>query len=724
MEGIGIDIKLMLDDAALDRNVDKLNKDLRLLKKEVGYLNKELKFDPKNIENLNRKFENLRAQEQLASKALKIYKEDLNNLQSQGIISGDAVDQAVLGAEKMQGELFNIQRQMQKCQELIDQQSNGWNVAANALEKASQKAGELADKLAPISKVAQGFLGGAVQSAIDFQDAFADVEKTVSGANRFDFQEISSGLRDMAKEVPTTAEELAHIAGLAGQMNVSKDQIVDFTRAMVDFGNATDITAEAATQEISQIYNVIGKGGDFSTLDNLLSTIVELGNNTATTESAIVEMYRNIAAGASRVGMSEQQMAALAATLSSLGLDKGGASAISKVMTNIDRAVDGNTEALAEWANVAGMSAEEFSQLWNSDASSGLLTVVQGIARMNEEGISMNNTLEDLGIKEIRQIDTLSRLTNANEEYAKNIKLANSAYKDGTALNEEASKRYKTVASQILILKNNFTEFSMAIGEILLPYVEWLIQSFQQITDWLNNLQPHTKLLITRILAIVAVLAPLLLGASKILGFLSMIVRNVGLMTQGIKILFSAISALWSFLLPIIQGIGAFIASHALWIGIIFALGVAFKTLYDNCQPFKEFVDKLIQGVKDLWEQFMQTNWIEALGEKFGWIGEVIGLVVEAVKTLFGWMGKLIDKVLEFLGLKGSVEAGIGGLGGMARGITALDVSGMRSGGMMSGTVTVNNSFTITTNDVTEAAVRNWADLITDRVNENLGRMV
>lgn len=724
MEGIGIDIKLMLDDAALDRNVDKLNKDLRLLKKEVGYLNKELKFDPKNIENLNRKFENLRAQEQLASKALKIYKEDLNNLQSQGIISGDAVDQAVLGAEKMQGELFNIQRQMQKCQELIDQQSNGWNIAADALGKASQKAGELADKLAPISKVAQGFLGGAVQSAIDFQDAFADVEKTVSGANRFDFQEISSGLRDMAKEVPTTAEELAHIAGLAGQMNVSKDQIVDFTKAMVDFSNATDITAEAATQEISQIYNVIGKGGDFSTLDNLLSTIVELGNNTATTESAIVEMYRNIAAGASRVGMSEQQMAALAATLSSLGLDKGGASAISKVMTNIDRAVDGNTEELTEWAKVAGMSAQEFSKLWNSDASSGLLTVVQGIARMNGEGISMNNTLEDLGIKEIRQIDTLSRLTNANEEYAKNIKLANNAYKDGTALNEEASKRYKTVASQILILKNNFTEFSIAIGEILLPYVEWLIQSFQQITDWLNNLQPHTKLLITRIIAIVAALAPLLLGASKMLGFLKMLVTNVGLITQGTKLLFSAISTLWSFLLPIIQAIGGFIASHALWIGIIFALGVAFKTLYDNCQPFKEFVDKLIQGIKDLWEQFMQTNWIEALGDKFGWIGEVIGLVVEAVKTLFGWMGKLIDKVLEFLGLKGSVEAGIGGLGGMARGITALDVSGMRSGGMMSGTVTVNNSFTITTNDVTEAAVRNWADLITDRVNENLGRMV
>lgn len=723
MEGIGIDIKLMLDDAALDRNVDKLNKDIRLLKKEVGYLNKELKLDPKNIENLNRKFENLRAQEQLARKALQIYKEDLRNLQNQGIISGDAVDQAILGAEKMQGELSNIQRQMQKCQDLIDEQSNGWNIAADALGKASQKAGELADKLAPVSKAAQNFLGGAVQSAIDFQDAFADVRKTVDETSTTTYDDLSNGLRNLAKEVPVTADELSHIAGLAGQMGVKADDIVTFTEAMVKFGDSTNITAEEATQDIAQIYNVIGKGGDFSSLNSLLSTIVDLGNNTATTEKDIVEMYRNIAAGASRVGMNEQQMAALAATLSSLGLDKGGASAISKVMTNIDKAVDGNTKMLTEWANVAGMSAEEFSQLWNTDASSGLLTVVQGIARMNEEGISMNNTLEDLGVKEIRQVDTLSRLTNANDEYAKNIDLANKAYDEGSALNEEAAKRYKTVASQIKILKNNFMEFSLAIGEIMLPYVDWLVQSFKEIADWLNNLEPHTKLLITRILAIVAVLAPLLLGASKMLGFLKLLITNVGLISNGVKILFSAVSSLWGFLLPIIQGIGAFIASHALWIGIIFALGVAFKALYDNCQPFREFVDNLIQAVKNLWDQFMQTNWIEALGEKFGWIGEVIGLVVEAVKTLFGWMGKLIDKVFEFLGLKGGIEEGIGNLGGNVRGITALETSGMNSGGMMSGSITLNNSFTVTTNNVTEEVVKRWANTITNQVNENLGRM-
>ena len=721
MEGIGIDIKLMLDDAALDRNVDKLNKDIRLLKKEVGYLNKELKIDPKNIENLNRKFENLKAQEQLARKALKIYKEDLNNLQKQGIISGDAVDQAVLGAEKMQGELLNIQRQLQKCQDLIDKQNNGWNRAAEALDKASQKTGELANKLAPVSKAAQGYLKGAVQSAIDFQDAFADVRKTVEETDTATYDDLTEGLRGLAKEVPVTAEELSHIAGLAGQMGVKADDIVTFTEAMVKFGDSTNITAEEATQDIAQIYNVIGKSGDFSTLNNLLSTIVDLGNNTATTEKDIVEMYRNIAAASSRVGMSEQQMAALAATLSSLGLDKGGASAISKVMTNIDRAVDGNTEELTEWAKVAGMSAQEFSKLWNSDASSGLLTVVQGIARMNEEGISMNNTLEDLGIKEIRQIDTLSRLTNASDAYSKNIDRANKAYDEGSALNDEAAKRYRTVASQLQILKNNLMDFAITIGEVMMPVVQWLIDLVRQLSDWLNGLQPQTKNLIAVILALVSALAPLLTGFSVATKTFSNVVKRVDDIRKSIDGVIKIFKKLWGFIMPALQTIGSLIAAHPIVAGIIALIAVV-AVLWAKCEPFRNFISNIIQRVKDLWNVFKQTNWIQTLGDKFGWLGSIIGGVLERIKSLIDWFGNVINKAKEFLGLSGEVTKS-----NLPRNyITVLDSmgTGHQSGGLMSGSITLNNTFSVTSPSVTESMVRSWADIITEQVNDNLGRMV
>lgn len=727
MEDIGISIKFMGEKLDFDKNVSLMEKSINILKKDLKALNKELQLDPTNLTKISKKFENLKMQEKLARDVLK---ERLAYLKKLNDAEVSPFDKEYTDAEKKvtqaHDKLLQIQKQVKNITDTFAETNDETKTFSDRLQEAGGRAEDLANKLQPISSAAQGFLKGAVQSAIDFQDAFADVRKTVDETDTTTYDDLTDGLRQLAREVPATATELSHIAGLAGQMGVGADDVVKFTEAMVKFGDSTDISAEAATQDIAQIYNVIGKGGDYSSLDNLLSTIVELGNNTSTTESAIVEMFRNVAAGASRVGMTESQMAALAATLSSLGLDKGGASAISKVMTNIDRAVDGSTKDLAEWARVAGMSVEEFSNLWNSDASSGLLSVVQGIARMNDEGISMNNTLEDLGIKELRQIDTLSRLTNASDVYAENIRLANNAYDEASALNEEAAKRYATVASQIEILKNNFMEFSIAIGEILLPYVEYFIQSLSQLTDWLNNLQPHTKLLITRILAIVAALAPLLLGAGKILKLLGTIKDNVALLKGGIAALLKGIMALWNFLLPLVQTVIGWIGQYAIWIGIIYAFITAMKILYENCVPFREWVDGIIGRFKDLWEQFKQTNWIELLGEKFGWLGEIIGGLIELVKTLVSWFGNLISKALEFLGLKSSIESTAGSVGRRGNQITVLDSGGFSSGGFNSGGLISNPVFTfnVTSNNVTREDVRAWSSWIADDLNEELGRRI
>lgn len=725
MEQLGITIEFMGKTLKFDKNIANLEKSINILKKGVSNLNKELKLDPTNITKISEKFKNLKMQEKLTRDELKILLDNLEELNRKKVSPfSEEFTSTQKKIQQTEDKLVSIQKQVGKITDTFKETGEEVQSFSDRLQEAGGRAEDLANKLQPISSAAQGFLKGAVQSAIDFQDAFADVRKTVDETDTTTYDDLTDGLRQLAREVPTTASELSHIAGLAGQMGVGADDVVKFTEAMVKFGDSTDISAEAATQDIAQIYNVIGKGGDYSSLDNLLSTIVELGNNTSTTESAIVEMFRNVAAGASRVGMTESQMAALAATLSSLGLDKGGASAISKVMTNIDRAVDGSTEDLAEWARVAGMSVSEFSNLWNSDASSGLLSVVQGIARMNDEGVSMNNTLEDLGIKELRQIDTLSRLTNASDVYAENIRLANSAYDEASALNEEAAKRYATVASQIEILKNNFMEFSIAIGEILLPYVEYFIQSLSQLTDWLNNLQPHTKLLITRILAIVAALAPLLLGAGKILKLMGTIKDNVALLKQGIGSLLGGITQLWNFLFPIVQTVLTWVASHAVLLGVIFAIAVAMKTLYDNCVPFREFVDRIIKKVQEWWDLFKQTNWIELLGEKLGWLGEIIGGLIELVKTLVGWFGGLVSKALEFLGLKSSLESTAGSVGRIGNQITVLDSGGFNSGGFNSGGLIMNPTFNVTSNNVTREDVRSWANWIADDLNEELGRRI
>lgn len=713
MERVGIDIKLLLDTAMADHNVDKMNKAFRVLKKEVKSLNKELKFDPKNIEVLTQKFNNLKAQEKLALAVLKEYENTRDNLLKQGKFGGDEWNDVITNIEKAETDLYGVQSQISKCEEAIAKANDKWGAFEEYVGKVADGVGIIADKLEPLSKASGNFLKGATDGAIEFQDAFADVRKTVD-TNEEGFAQISKDLREMATTLPTSASDLAHIAGLAGQMNVPAEQVAEFTKAMVDFGNSTDISAEQATQDIAQIYNVIGRGGDFSNVENLLSAIVELGNNSATTESKIVEMFRNISAGASRVGQTEAQMVALASTLSSLGLDKGGASAISKIMTRIDMAVTQGGEDLSAWAEIAGMSGETFQKAWSQDSANVLLQIVKSMSTMSDEGISMNQILSDLDISEIRQVDTISRLANANEEYAKNLKLANNAYQDGTALSEEASKRYDTVASKIQILKNNLMEFALSIGDILLPYVDWFVQSLHELTDWLNNLSPHTKQLIARVAMVMAVATPLLRIVQTGLGALA----NLRTALMFIK---TILGLLGGGIVDLVTKIATMILSMGNWFYIIGVVVGAVILLYNNCDWFRELVNKIIARIQALWDKFKQTNWIETLGEKFGWFGEIIGGLIELVKTLVGWFGDLIDKALEFLGLKQSVEESTGFIGKLfgGRGNDQIQSGGFSSGGAL----TLNANFTVNSStSVTRQDVRSWSKWLADDINEELGR--
>ena len=73
---------------------------------------------------------------------------------------------------------------------------------------------------------------------------------------------------------------------------------------------------------------------------------------------------------------------------------------------------------------------------------------------MDEEGVSAIATLNDIGIAEVRLRDTLLRAVNANELFARTQNVAINAWKENTALTEEAGKRYATTESRLINLKN------------------------------------------------------------------------------------------------------------------------------------------------------------------------------------------------------------------------------------------------------------------------------
>ena len=100
-------------------------------------------------------------------------------------------------------------------------------------------------------------LGGTVKVASDFQSSFAGVRKVLDTSEE-GFAVLEKGIRDMAKELPASASAIAEVAENAGQLGVKEENILAFTRTMIDLGEATNMTAETAATSFAQFANVVG----------------------------------------------------------------------------------------------------------------------------------------------------------------------------------------------------------------------------------------------------------------------------------------------------------------------------------------------------------------------------------------------------------------------------------------------------------------------------------
>jgi len=356
--------------------------------------------------------------------------------------------------------------------------------------KASQKAAKaFSRELSNLKRAALGFvagfagiyairkgLEGTVGAAIKFESAFAGVEKTVEGTAA-QLSELRQGIRDMAKEIPATTTEIAGVAEAAGQLGIQTDAIMDFTRVMIDLGNTTNLSAAEAATALARLAKITQLPQD--QFDRLGSTVVALGNNLATTEAEIVEMGLRLAGAGNTIGLTEAQVLSFAGALSSVGIRaEAGGTAFSKVMLEIDKSAAKGGEAIQGFADIAGMGASEFAQLWEDDAAAALTEFIGGMQELEHQGTNTALLLDELGLTGIRVGDSLRRTAGAGDLLRESLELGNQAWRDNNALTDEARQRYETTASKLRVIKQRLVDIGIEIGENLLPRIRDLVTAF------------------------------------------------------------------------------------------------------------------------------------------------------------------------------------------------------------------------------------------------------
>ncbi|MBT0926200.1 phage tail tape measure protein [Streptococcus parasanguinis] len=218
-------------------------------------------------------------------------------------------------------------------------------------------------------------------------------------------------------------------------------------------------------------------------------------NHFATTERDIVEMTNRLAAGGKLAGLTTPDILGLATAMSSVGIEaEAGGTALTQTLTGIGKAVSGvgkgAKEKLEVIAQTAGMTAEQFSQAWKQKPAEALQAFIKGLQRAHDEGKNMDGILDELGMTGIRQGNMLKSLASASDQMGEAVRRSNSAWKENSALTNEASKRYETTESQLKIFKNKLTDIAIEFGG---PLLKALNSGLDAAKPWLQTLSDMAK---------------------------------------------------------------------------------------------------------------------------------------------------------------------------------------------------------------------------------------
>lgn len=385
----------------------------------------------------------------------KLTKKELSDLAKEATRSAMAVEAATSGnsGSSIAG---NLKKGLEDAEPAFSGLESAAKASFTAISAAAVAAG---------AGIAAG-LGASIKTGIEFESAFAGVEKTVN-ASSAQLEDLRDDIRDMSKEMPTSAAELSAIAESAGQLGIKTENIADFTKTMAMLAEATNLTSEEGASMFAQFANITGMGQD--NFDELGSSVVALGNNMATTEADIVSMGMRIAAAGTQVGLSQDQIMGYAAALSSVGIEaEAGGTAFSKLLTNLQMATE-TGEGLEEYAKVAGMTGKEFQKAFGEDAATAVNEFLKGLNNTERNGMSAIAVLDEMGLTEVRLRDTLLRAANASDLVTDALDISGTAWEENTALANEAAKRYATVESQLSITGNKVKDLGISVYDDLRP---------------------------------------------------------------------------------------------------------------------------------------------------------------------------------------------------------------------------------------------------------------
>lgn len=322
-----------------------------------------------------------------------------------------------------------------------------------AIENVRYAARDMAVYYGAITAGIGRVVSSAAQAGIAQERAFADVERTAQGTTQ-SLNELKKSYTELSTKTTTSFADLSKIGTLGAQMNIPTDKLNDFTKAVAEFSTVTGMEVESATTAFGRFGKMMGKlqesapgkGDGYAVLAN---QIADLGAKSVATEPEIANMAVSIAAQGKSAGFTQNEILALSSTLSSLAIPKEWArGSLQRIFNSINSAAADGGEKMHTYAQAVGVTDAEFQKLWRDDPNKVFQGILQNLAGISDK-VEKAQAIKDLGFKNVRDVELLSRMSNSIGLYVEQLKEAEAASKGTTFIDESMGIIMDTLAAKV-----------------------------------------------------------------------------------------------------------------------------------------------------------------------------------------------------------------------------------------------------------------------------------
>ena len=347
-------------------------------------------------------------------------------------------------------------------------------------------------------------VSNTARDLMDLSDRMGEVRKTTG----FTADEVGR-LTDNLKKIDTRTSlvALTELSAKAGQLGLkSAEDVMGFTEAankmlvaLPEMGadGATQMMKVAlATGEVDKIRKQMEEGtieGSSATavaMEKIASTIDQLRANSAAAAPQITDFVKRVGAVGAQSGISIDQVAALGSTVDALGMRvEMSATALSRMIPAIKRNA-------FDVAHAIGMAPEALRAMFD-EAGGGMNAMLAIFQHIKDAGMREDDIEKMLGMGEMAEIMkelnqqgaragiVFAGLSQNVDVLREHLGIANKAYKENIAIQQEYDRMNETTAAKWERLKNQFEE--MWVGDQAQRWLGYIIDGLRKVVDLISG---------------------------------------------------------------------------------------------------------------------------------------------------------------------------------------------------------------------------------------------